>query len=280
MLGADDSTRAAAQPMTTISIEMSYWTLRICGTTTSMHEAHSRRFLSLLAVPKRSLRIIRKPMSKCMYLVALLLASSAFSSLFDVVCLRYSGRIIGRKCALNDEIIGIDLSNPDLVLLPTEIFSQALLFFPWKGFCECVALDRLCRNFIARWVLPLNSTKIIQNSTIRVWEHQLNYCLAFGRGHICPANSGCVFNGPDCFNCLCNSNHWGYRCLRQGTFPTITIFIAVLGVTFLCCLLLFYRFFAPWTVVYQALELRCLRLQCGLPGPSSNCILMFTSPKK
>ncbi|KAL5102851.1 All-tran retinoic acid-induced differentiation factor [Taenia crassiceps] len=92
---------------------------------------------------------------------------------------------------------------------------------------------------------PWNSTKIIQNSTIRVWEHQLNYCLAFGRGHICPANSGCVFNGPDCFNCLCNSNHWGYRCLRQGTFPTITIFIAVLGVTFLCCLLLFYRFFAP-----------------------------------
>ncbi|KAL5968951.1 hypothetical protein TSMEX_003301, partial [Taenia solium] len=57
-----------------------------------------------------------------------------------------------------------------------------------------------------------------------------------------------------------------------GTFPTITfIFSTALGVIFLCCLLLFYRFFARWTVGYQALPSE-EALQCGLPGSSPNYV--------
>ncbi|KAH9278664.1 All-trans retinoic acid-induced differentiation factor [Echinococcus granulosus] len=202
-----------------------------------------------------------------MYLLLLLLSCPVFSSsLFEEDCFQYGGRVIGRKCALNNEVIGLDLSNSDLIQPPPEISSNTLLFLhlygnpklrPLESLCECVALDRLLID--ANISSPgghfsWNSTETMRNSTIRVWEHQLDFCQTFGKDHICPANSECIFNGPGCFNCMCNANHWGYRCLQRGIFPTATFIIGTaLGVIFLCVLLLFYRFSARWTVVYQAL---------------------------
>ncbi|VDD79604.1 unnamed protein product [Mesocestoides corti] len=98
----------------------------------------------------------------------------------------------------------IDLSNSNLSRLPDSVYSKDLLFL----YIDCEP------RFFSFLEIDLS----------------------------CPSNSACVFNGPGCFNCLCLSDYFGFRCLSHGTFPTIIFVLSTLGVMIVICgLLLLYR---------------------------------------
>uniref|UniRef100_A0A5K3EJP5 EGF-like domain-containing protein n=1 Tax=Mesocestoides corti TaxID=53468 RepID=A0A5K3EJP5_MESCO len=185
-------------------------------------------------------------------------AFSSSSTLFEKDCSRFGGRVLKHQCVLsshlNETIIGIDLSNSNLSRLPDSVYSKDLLFLyifgnpemkPLESLCSCTSLTRLLLDSAAKCPgghYSWNSTDSLLNGTIRVCENQLDFCRTSSRDLSCPSNSACVFNGPGCFNCLCLSDYFGFRCLSHGTFPTIIFVLSTLGVMIVICgLLLLYR---------------------------------------
>uniref|UniRef100_A0A670HZ39 All-trans retinoic acid induced differentiation factor n=1 Tax=Podarcis muralis TaxID=64176 RepID=A0A670HZ39_PODMU len=78
----------------------------------------------------------------------------------------------------------------------------------------------------------------VQGSS-RICHGQRNPCNGSGGlGHLCPKDSSCAPNGPGLPQCLCTSPHYGYKCLRQGTFPYLLFFGALGAVTIALSLLL------------------------------------------
>ncbi|XP_063414497.1 all-trans retinoic acid-induced differentiation factor-like isoform X2 [Mytilus trossulus] len=72
-----------------------------------------------------------------------------------------------------------------------------------------------------------NETKHTEDAVICTGE--LSSCTVYNV--TCPnVNSYCVDVGPQVTECLCKPGYHGYKCLRQGTFPTVT-FVIGLGVS-------------------------------------------------
>lgn len=72
-----------------------------------------------------------------------------------------------------------------------------------------------------------NSTEHTSDAVICTGE--LSTCTVYNVS--CPnANSYCVDVGPQVTECLCKSGFHGYKCSRQGTFPSL-VFVLSLGVS-------------------------------------------------
>ncbi|XP_055570429.1 all-trans retinoic acid-induced differentiation factor isoform X2 [Falco cherrug] len=56
----------------------------------------------------------------------------------------------------------------------------------------------------------------------------------------CPDNAACAPDGPGLIQCLCDRPFHGYKCLREGTFPTL-LFCGILGAATLSLSLLLWR---------------------------------------
>ncbi|XP_034554879.1 all-trans retinoic acid-induced differentiation factor isoform X2 [Notolabrus celidotus] len=60
----------------------------------------------------------------------------------------------------------------------------------------------------------------------RVCEGQRDLCNQTGQLSIeCPENSLCGPNGPGFFECSCADKYHGYKCLREGEFPSLQVFV-------------------------------------------------------
>ncbi|TKS76422.1 All-trans retinoic acid-induced differentiation factor [Collichthys lucidus] len=81
--------------------------------------------------------------------------------------------------------------------------------------------------------------KVEVNGTNRICEGQKDMCNQTGQLSInCPENSLCAPYGPGFFECSCADNYHGYKCLREGEFPTLQVFGPLGGCTFVITLLL------------------------------------------
>ncbi|XP_069707160.1 all-trans retinoic acid-induced differentiation factor [Phaenicophaeus curvirostris] len=160
------------------------------------------------------------------------------------------GRCCRERGARSEHILGLDLSNCSLRTLPPELDEAAaaivldltenpLTALPdgsFRGFTHlqhlAVPLDLDCPGGSSAW----EKVTILESS--RLCQGQQNPCngsreLAWP----CPENSACVPDGPGMVQCLCQSPFHGYKCLREGVFPTF-LFCGILGAVTLCLVLL------------------------------------------
>ncbi|XP_054474678.1 all-trans retinoic acid-induced differentiation factor isoform X2 [Anoplopoma fimbria] len=157
-------------------------------------------------------------------------------------CSSSAGRIDGRCCLKNDNtsdperIIGLDLSNCslthvedlhgastalmiDLSLNPIVNISDTA----FQGFIELnymiLPQDIVCPGGNASW------EKVEFKEGNRLCEGQRDMCNQTGQLSInCPENSICAPYGPSFFECSCEHNFHGYKCLREGEFPVLLVF--------------------------------------------------------
>ncbi|XP_034018484.1 all-trans retinoic acid-induced differentiation factor [Thalassophryne amazonica] len=163
-------------------------------------------------------------------------------------CDASAGRTKGRCCLRNDSnfdgerIIGLDLSNCsltqiedlpgastaliiDLSLNPIVNISDSL----FQGFLDLNNLilpaDIPCPGGNFSW----NKVEIKDGN--HLCEGQKNMCNQTGQlSANCPQNSLCAPYGPGFFECSCTDNYHGYKCLREGEFPALLVFVP-LGVS-------------------------------------------------
>ncbi|CAG09117.1 unnamed protein product, partial [Tetraodon nigroviridis] len=157
-------------------------------------------------------------------------------------CFFSLGRIDGRCCLNNDNtsdpkrITGLDLSNcslahikdlqeastaviMDLSLNPIVNISDTT----FEGFVSLnymiLPLDLSCPGGEAAW------EKVDVENGSRVCRDQINLCNQTGHlSFTCPGNSLCAPYGPGFFQCSCTDNFHGYKCVREGEFPTFQVF--------------------------------------------------------
>nr|XP_019953065.1 PREDICTED: all-trans retinoic acid-induced differentiation factor [Paralichthys olivaceus] len=157
-------------------------------------------------------------------------------------CSVSTGLTHGRCCLRPDNttglerIIGLDLSNCslthvedlhkastaiiiDLSLNPIVNLSDSA----FQGFIELNYLilpgDILCPAGNASW------SRVELKDGNRLCEGQRNMCNQTGQLSMnCPENSLCAPYGPGFFECSCADDYHGYKCLREGEFPTLQVF--------------------------------------------------------
>ncbi|KAK9531615.1 hypothetical protein VZT92_011031 [Zoarces viviparus] len=157
-------------------------------------------------------------------------------------CSSSAGRIDGRCCLRHDNtgdpehIIGLDLSNCSLTHVEDlHGASKALMIdlslnpivnisdTAFQGFTELNYL------FLPQHIVcPGGNTsweKVDIKQGIRLCEGQKDMCNQTGQLSInCPENSLCAPYGPSFFECSCAVNFHGYKCLREGEFPSLLVF--------------------------------------------------------
>ncbi|KAM6992549.1 all-trans retinoic acid-induced differentiation factor [Tautogolabrus adspersus] len=157
-------------------------------------------------------------------------------------CASSAGRVNGRCCFRNDNtsgherIIGLDLSNCSLARVEdlqgaTEALMIDLSLNPIVNISDTVFQGFSELNYV---ILPReidcpggNSSweKVEVKVGNRLCEGQKDMCNQTGQlSSECPENSLCAPYGPGFFQCSCADNYHGYKCLREGMFPTLQVF--------------------------------------------------------
>ncbi|XP_028577615.2 all-trans retinoic acid-induced differentiation factor [Podarcis muralis] len=168
---------------------------------------------------------------------------------------RPGARLRGRCCCSGGEaaaaVLGLDLGNCSLQHLCSSFqeASTALLIDLTDNPLEPLPEDAF-RSFTHLQTLALPLTldcpggnegwdNVTVQGSSRICHGQRNPCNGSGGlGHLCPKDSSCTPNGPGLPQCLCASPHYGYKCLRQGTFPYLLFFGTLGAVTIALSLLL------------------------------------------
>ncbi|XP_030628023.1 all-trans retinoic acid-induced differentiation factor [Chanos chanos] len=162
------------------------------------------------------------------------------------LCISNLGQLDGRCCKRRDnasdvvDIIGLDLSNCSLRHLEDlHDASMAILIDislnPLSNLSDSVFLGFYN---LANLTLPSNLQcpgsddaweKVEVKGDLRFCEGQKSACNQTGQmSWDCPENSLCTPYGPGFFECNCVDNFHGYKCLREGQFPTLKVF-GILG---------------------------------------------------
>ncbi|XP_051954854.1 all-trans retinoic acid-induced differentiation factor [Xyrauchen texanus] len=151
-----------------------------------------------------------------------------------------------------DTIIGLDLANCSIRhvehlydastamiidLSNNPIFNLSDLIF--QGFShlnELILPSKLeCPGSSAAW------EKVEVKHNVRVCEGQKNVCNQTQQiSWNCPENSFCRPYGPGFFECSCLYNFYGYKCMRQGVFPTTMVLGILTGCTVVVSSLLWF----------------------------------------
>ncbi|CAI5771614.1 All-trans retinoic acid induced differentiation factor [Podarcis lilfordi] len=171
---------------------------------------------------------------------------------------RPGARLRGRCCCSGGQaaaaaavVLGLDLGNCSLQQLCSSFqeASMALLIDLTDNPLEPLPEDAF-RGFTQLQTLALPLTldcpggnegwdNVTVQGSSRICHGQRNPCNGSGGlGHLCPKDSLCSHDGPGLPQCLCTSPHYGYKCLRQGTFPYLLFFGALGAVTIALSLLL------------------------------------------
>ncbi|KAM8826143.1 all-trans retinoic acid-induced differentiation factor [Synchiropus picturatus] len=164
------------------------------------------------------------------------------SSAVGQFCSSSAGRINRRCCVSNgkasdpERITGLDLSNCSLTKVEglqeastaviLDLSDNPIVNLSKSTFQGFVMLNYLilppdiaCPGGDASW------DRLESNNRSRLCEGQKNTCNQTGQlSNTCPEFSLCEPNGPGLFNCGCDEGHHGYKCLREGEFPTVQVF--------------------------------------------------------
>ncbi|XP_074484153.1 all-trans retinoic acid-induced differentiation factor [Sebastes fasciatus] len=171
-------------------------------------------------------------------------------------CFLSAGRIDGRCCLRNENIsdpehiIGLDLSNCSLTHVEDlQGASTALMIdlslnpivnisdTAFQGFTDLNYLilpqDMVCPGGNTSW------EKVEVKDGNRLCEGQKDMCNQTGQLSMnCPENSLCAPYGPSFFECSCAVNYHGYKCLREGEFPLLQVFVPLGAFTVVMAILL------------------------------------------
>ncbi|XP_059325338.1 all-trans retinoic acid-induced differentiation factor [Ammospiza nelsoni] len=152
----------------------------------------------------------------------------------DGRCCRERGPAPGR-------LLGLDLSNCSLQSVPPglaeataafvlDLSENPLTAVPSASFRGFTRLQSLvvppaleCPGGSDAW------QDVTVDRSSRLCQGQRNLCNSSEQlAWPCPENSVCAPDGPGLVQCLCEGPFHGYRCLREGTFPTL-LFGGILG---------------------------------------------------
>ncbi|XP_040282851.1 all-trans retinoic acid-induced differentiation factor [Bufo bufo] len=160
-------------------------------------------------------------------------------------------RIVSRCCVTGaDTITGLDLHNCSLSHLdPTINLTAALAAIdlsqnPLQDLCNKTFQGLTGLEYIA---LPPNIscpggdgawTRVNISADVRICQDQRDGCNTTDVAPLCPENSLCAPAGPGYTQCLCVPGFSGYKCLREGSFPTLLFFGILASVTLTLSILL------------------------------------------
>ncbi|KAI0217977.1 hypothetical protein LSAT2_030259 [Lamellibrachia satsuma] len=171
---------------------------------------------------------------------------------FTELCHQHRGKVTGRCCVLQrgdvtldhgQQIIGVDLRSCDIHTL--EFYVQSVSGLYNKGHFEILMLDGMkeCDINLFKGMTQLNYLSLPAKcgcpGGTDAWEsseiqHNIEICrnktdICVTQNVTCPKNSHCVVHSPGVTWCTCNKDHYGYKCLRQGVFPTAVFAVSMAG---------------------------------------------------
>ncbi|XP_037248216.1 all-trans retinoic acid-induced differentiation factor isoform X1 [Falco rusticolus] len=163
------------------------------------------------------------------------------------------GRCCWERGARPERLLGLDLSDCSLRSLPPGLAEAAaaivldltenpLTALPNGSFLGFTHLERLavplaldCPGGSSAW------EEVTTHGSSRLCQGQRNPCNSSRElDWPCPDNAACAPDGPGLIQCLCDRPFHGYKCLREGTFPTL-LFCGILGAATLSLSLLLWR---------------------------------------
>ncbi|XP_030054432.1 all-trans retinoic acid-induced differentiation factor [Microcaecilia unicolor] len=165
--------------------------------------------------------------------------------------LEIKGRCCLRRQGDSEDIVGLDLWNCSLTHLDNELQNArtAVILDLSENPLQNVS-DSFFQGFIFLQYLALPLTldcpggnaswkNISVDTSERICSRQKDSCNNTAQlTLLCPENSLCAPDGPGMSQCLCADGFHGYKCVREGSFPTF-MFFGILGfVTAACSLLL------------------------------------------
>ncbi|KAM5126306.1 all-trans retinoic acid-induced differentiation factor [Mantella aurantiaca] len=122
---------------------------------------------------------------------------------------------------LTAAIMVMDLSQNPLQELPHDVFKGLirLRYIALPGSVSCPGGDEFWGEVKTR-------------SGDRICRDQRSACNTTGDWTVlCPENSVCAADGPGYTQCVCTAPFSGYKCLREGSFPTLLFFGILSSVT-------------------------------------------------
>ncbi|CAF2046547.1 unnamed protein product [Rotaria magnacalcarata] len=165
-------------------------------------------------------------------------------------CHSQHGYFIFRCCRSNDNVtfVAIDLMDHNYTQVPdfTQFTNLNLSVVDLRSnpelkpskdndFLTLTYLDQLflpehfsCPGEEKVWETVNHTADPIGNSCLG----QKNFCIN-STDKCSEKESTCNTNGPNHFLCLCKDGYHGYKCLRNGKFPTIAFFVSTITVTVL-----------------------------------------------
>lgn len=151
----------------------------------------------------------------------------------------------GRCCINKGSVVGLDLSNCTLKIMPTLKAVQTLrwLYLQDNPDLECTGKTFLSSfkglKNLSEVVLPrscnctggndLWKSSFVNGSERWCEGQKADACKVLNV--TCPANADCFPNGPGSTECLCQAGWFGYKCLVKHGFPWMIIFLPIAGVT-------------------------------------------------
>ncbi|XP_075451337.1 all-trans retinoic acid-induced differentiation factor isoform X2 [Ascaphus truei] len=168
------------------------------------------------------------------------------SSEVSRLCLSRAGaQLRGRCCVSGEEgseaILGLDLWRCSLTrmdpaihltgaVVVIDVSQNPLQFLPPELFRGLTGLQYIAIPPTLSCPGDINSWGIVEtNSSVRVCRQQRSACNGTGAlAMLCPENAVCAADGPGYTQCVCAPGFYGYKCLREGTFP-MWMFFGILG---------------------------------------------------
>ncbi|KAG8540230.1 hypothetical protein GDO81_019677, partial [Engystomops pustulosus] len=129
---------------------------------------------------------------------------------------------------LTSELVAIDLSQNPLQDLPQDLFQglSGLEYIALPPNISCPGGDGV-------WI------NVSITDDVRICQEQRDGCNSTGEQvSLCPENSLCAPGGPGYTQCICAPGFKGYKCMREGSFPTLLFFGVLASVTLSLSILL------------------------------------------
>lgn len=162
-------------------------------------------------------------------------------------------QVVGRCCVKSPggDIIGLDLWNCSISSLDSGLHLTAAIAVMDLSQNP---LQELRKEFfqgltgLRYLALPVNIScpggneswgSVERRLDARICQDQQNTCNVTGdMAVLCPENSLCAPDGPGYTQCVCAAGFSGYKCMREGSFPTLMFFGILSSVTVTLSILL------------------------------------------
>ncbi|GFT72090.1 hypothetical protein NPIL_281961 [Nephila pilipes] len=167
-------------------------------------------------------------------------------------CKEHDSLMNGRCCISNTTIIGVDLRFCGVTQLniTQPVFSQVEILDLRDNEYEKLTPEELVNLLELNYLyLPQHipcpgghSAWNITNKDHNMTScfNQLNPCESLNISCGEPDNAKCHHLGPGTAKCICNPEHFGYKCLNDGEFPVTIFTSSVIGPTIVLSIALWF----------------------------------------